>query len=597
MHPYNPPLKDIYFAIEDVIEFQQIQQLSAFEDMTIDLIHQILDECGKISSEVIAPLNKVGDAQGCILTDEEVHTPKGWKEAYKQFYEGGWNCLPFPPEFEGQGLPWVISIASQEMITSANMAFSLCPLLNQAAIELLCFHGSEEQQQRYLSKLMSGEWTGTMNLTEPQAGTDLAAVKMKATPEGDHYRLTGQKIYITYGDHDLTENIIHMVLARTPGAPDGIRGISLFLVPKILVDENGEMTEENDLHCISLEHKLGIHGSPTAVMSYGDKGGAIGYLVGEENQGIKYMFTMMNNARLSVGTQGLSISDRAYQQSLDYANERVQGRAASAAKDDLSSVKIIHHPDVKRMLGTMKCKIEAMRYLNLLTASQLDRSHHCSDDAEKLKANGMVGVLIPVVKAWCTDQGCEITNDAIQVHGGMGYIEETGIAQHYRDAKIATIYEGTNGVQANDLVLRKVGKDGGRNMANLLDFCQEILNNGKSHAQFEDMRPALETLEKALGAARDTTDWIVQHFPEKIDEICYASVPYLHLIGSVVGGALMCKAAQKAADHLANNAGDQTFYKSKIANANIFAQHVLVKYLELQERIKYGHLFEQFIAA
>ena len=421
---------------------------------TPDLVDQILDEAGRFAVNELAPLNAIGDRQPARLENGVVRTPDGFKEAYGKFVECGWHGLQLPTEWGGQGLPWTVATAVWEMWNSANLAFCLCPILTQAGVELLLRHGTEAQRARYLPKLVSGEWTGTMCLTEPQAGSDVGALRTRAVPEGDHYRIHGTKIFITYGDHDLTENTIHMVLARTPDAPAGTRGISLFLIPKFLVEDDGALGARNDLRCVSLEHKLGIHGSPTCVMSFGDQEGAIGWLVGQEQGGMQAMFTMMNNARLSVGLEGLALAERAYQGALAYARERVQGRRRNGGAE--APARIIEHPDVRRMLVTMKVQIEAMRALAYSAAAALDRSLREPDPARRAAAEGRLALLIPLVKAWCTDQGFEIASSALQVHGGMGYIEETGIAQHLRDARIAMIYEGTNGIQALDLVGRKL---------------------------------------------------------------------------------------------------------------------------------------------
>ena len=432
---YTAPVADLQFVLEELAGISEIASLPGYGDVTPDLVRSVLDEAAKVASGVIAPLNRVGDRQGSRLDNGVVRTPDGFREAYAKFTAGGWNAVAFDPAHGGQGLPWALALAVQEMVTSACMSFSLCPLLTQGAVELLTAHGSAAQKQRYLSKLVSGEWTGTMNLTEPQAGSDVGALRTRAVRDGDHYRITGQKIFITYGEHDLAENIVHMVLARTPGAPLGVRGVSLFIVPKYRVRPDGTPGERNDLRCVSLEDKLGIHGSPTAVMAYGDNEGAVGELVGEENRGIEYMFTMMNNARLSVGVEGLAIGERAYQQARDYAKGRVQGRAGDGP--DATPVPIIRHPDVRRMLMTMRAQIEAMRALVAFTAGSLDRAKRHPDAAERARHQAVVDLLTPVVKAWCTDTGCAIASTAIQVHGGLGFIEATGVAQHYRDARIA----------------------------------------------------------------------------------------------------------------------------------------------------------------
>jgi alkylation response protein AidB-like acyl-CoA dehydrogenase len=444
MIDYAAPLDDIGFAMTKLAGFDDVAALPGAEDVSLDLVSSIFDEAARFAGGVLSPLNRVGDVQGSHLENGVVRTPEGWAEAYRGFVDGGWNAVPFDPDFGGQGLPWLVSTALQEMWTSANMAFSLCPMLTQGAVEAISHHGSEAQKALFLPKLISGEWTGTMNLTEPQAGSDVGAVRTKAVKSGDHYLITGQKIYITYGDHEMTKNIVHLVLARTPDAPPGVKGISLFIVPKYLLGPDGEIEGRNDLRCASLEHKLGIHASPTAVMAYGDNGGAIGYLVGEENKGLQYMFTMMNNARLAVGLQGVAIAERATQQAVSYARERVQSR--DVAGGDAAPVTIIHHPDVRRMLLTMRALTEASRALAYLAAASLDIAKRHPDIEARKARQAMVDLLIPVVKGWSTEVGSEVAAIGVQVHGGMGYIEETGAAQFMRDAKIAEIYEGTNGI-------------------------------------------------------------------------------------------------------------------------------------------------------
>jgi alkylation response protein AidB-like acyl-CoA dehydrogenase len=442
---YTPPISNMTFLLLHVVGFPDLPQA---EELDADTIDAILGEAGKLAAEVLAPLNKSGDAQGNQLKDGAVTTAPGFKDAYTQYREGGWNAVPFEEEYGGQGLPWSLAFPIQEMWQAANMSFGLCPLLNQGAVEAILAHGSDAQKEYYLPKLISGEWTGTMNLTEPQAGSDLAAVKTKAVPEEDGtYRITGQKIYITYGEHDFTDNIIHLVLARLPDAPEGVKGISLFIVPKFLEDGS-----RNDLECTGLEHKLGIHASPTCTMQFGDQGGATGYLVGEANEGLKYMFTMMNNARLSVGLQGVAIADRATQQAYAYASERVQGKDMASGE----TCTIDQHPDVQRMLFTMRALTMAGRAMAYDAAVHLDKAR-TGDKA----AQGFVDFITPVVKSWCTDRACEVASLGIQVHGGMGFIEETGAAQYLRDARILPIYEGTNGIQANDFLFRKIVRDQG----------------------------------------------------------------------------------------------------------------------------------------
>ncbi|HVB47535.1 MAG TPA: acyl-CoA dehydrogenase family protein, partial [Burkholderiales bacterium] len=464
MSSYVAPLKDMRFVLNELAGLAQVAQLPGFGEATPDTVDAILDEAGKFASGVLDPLNATGDQEGSQWRAGAVSTPKGFKEAYRQFVEGGWNALPLDPEWGGQGLPKLVSTPVSEIVTSANMAFSLCPLLTQGAIEALLLAASEPLKKTFLPKMVEGTWTGTMNLTEPQAGSDLAQVRTKAVPEGDHYRISGQKIFITYGEHDLTENIVHLVLARTPDAPEGVKGISLFVVPKFLVNPDGTLGARNAAHCASIEHKLGIHASPTCVMSYGDEGGAVGYLVGQPNAGMRYMFTMMNNARLSVGVQGLGVAEPAYQAALAYARTRRQGRAVGApapASGHTESSLIIEHPDVRRMLLTMKAYTEAMRCLLYLNGASIDLARHHPEAGVRQASQELVDLLTPVSKAWCTDLGVELTSIAVQVHGGMGYVEETGVAQYLRDSRIAPIYEGTNGIQAIDLVTRKLPMRGG----------------------------------------------------------------------------------------------------------------------------------------
>src|ERR1700761_3083326 len=466
MSIYLAPLRDMRFVMTELAGLGELSSLPGFEDVSPELAEAVLDEAAKLATEVLAPLNRSGDEQGAQLSKEGVVAADGFAKAYRQFAEGGWSGLSGDPEFGGQGLPELLHAATVEMWNSSNMAFALCPLLTAGATEALRQHGSEELKGHYLPKLISGEWTGTMNLTEPQAGSDLAAVRTKAVPEGDHYRLHGQKIFITWGDHDMTDNVIHLVLARTPDAPEGVRGISLFLVPKFLPNADGSPGQRNDVHCVSLEHKLGIHASPTCVMSFGDKDGAIGYLIGHENKGLAHMFTMMNEARQKVGIQGLAIAERAYQQAREYAKERVQGRPASSKSG--GAVAIVHHPDVQRMLLTMKSQIEAMRAFAYVMAADMDRAHRDPDAGERAGRQARVDLLIPVLKAWCTELGVEIASMGVEVHGGRGYVEETGACQFLRDARIAPIYEGTTGIQAADLAGRKLASDGGAAMAALI---------------------------------------------------------------------------------------------------------------------------------
>jgi len=574
MAEYVPPLRDIRFVLEQLVDLDGLSKLEAFGHADAGTVLGVVEESGRFMAEVIAPLNPVGDAAGSTLGGEgTVTTPPGFKEAYRQYVEAGWGAVPFPPEFGGGGFPWLVTVVMQEMMTSASMAFSLCPLLTQGAIDMLEQHGSPAQQATYLDKMVTGEWAGTMNLTEPQAGSDLGAVRARAVPAGDGtWRITGQKTFITFGEHDLAGNIIHLVLARVPGAPPGTRGISCFIVPKYLVNADGSPGARNDLRCVSIEHKLGIHASPTCVMSYGDDGGAIGYLIGEANQGMRYMFTMMNTARLSVGIQGLAIAERAYQDALRYAQERRQGRAVGAPRGEPSP--IVEHPDVRRMLLTMKAQIEAMRALLYTNAVSIDLARHHPDQAEREARRELVELLTPVSKAWCTDLGVELASIGLQVHGGMGYVEETGVAQYLRDSRIAPIYEGTNGIQAIDLVLRKVPMRGGGAVAGLLAQMEAL------SPELAAAGPALAGIGPALaggvGALREATDWIISRGPAGPGDALAGATPYLRLSGLVIGGWLLARSALAASRLVHDATGpDAAFLQDKIGIARFYAGQLL----------------------
>jgi alkylation response protein AidB-like acyl-CoA dehydrogenase len=571
MVEYVAPLADMRFAMTRLAGFDDVAALPGAEDVSLDLVDSIFEEAARFAGGVLSPLNRVGDRQGSRLENGIVRTPEGWAEAYRGFVDGGWNAVPFDPDFGGQGLPWLVATALQEMWTSASMAFSLCPMLTQGAVEAISHHGSDAQKARYLPKLISGDWTGTMNLTEPQAGSDVGAVRTRAVRDGDHYRITGQKIYITYGDHEMTENIVHLVLARTPDAPAGVKGISLFIVPKYLLGPDGEIKGRNDLRCASLEHKMGIHASPTAVMAYGDGGGALGELIGEENKGLQYMFTMMNNARLAVGLQGVAIAERATQHAVAYARERVQSR--DVAGTDATPVTIIHHPDVRRMLLTMRSLTEASRALAYLAAASLDIAKRHPDIEVRKARQAMVDLLIPVVKGWSTEVGSEVAAIGVQVHGGMGYIEETGAAQFMRDAKIAEIYEGTNGIQANDLIGRKLTRDGGATAKAFI-------------ARMRDIDPALEaagpelaglrtSLTQGIAALDAATDWILERQKGDPRAAAAGAVPFMRLWGTVAGGWLLAQGAVAASGELRSGAGDESFLKAKIVTARFYGEHIL----------------------
>jgi acyl-CoA dehydrogenase len=581
MSEYKAPLRDMHFVLHELAGLAEIARLPGCEEINAELVDQILEEGAKFATGVLSPLNRPADEEGSHWDKGKVTTPKGFKEAYKQFIEGGWNALQAPAEHGGQGLPKIVSTPIVEMWKSANLSFSLVTMLTAGAAEALILRGSEVQKKQYLPRMIEGTWTGTMNLTEPQAGTDLALVRTKAVREGDHYRVSGQKIFITYGEHDLTENIVHLVLARVEGAPEGVRGISMFIVPKFLVREDGSIGERNSVQCASIEHKLGIHASPTAVLVYDN---AIGYLVGEENRGLEYMFIMMNLARFAVGMEGLSISERAYQQALAYARERVQSRDVAGGG---KSVTIIHHPDVRRMLMSMKSQIEAMRALAYVVAAAVDKSLRHSDKAERARNQAFVDLMIPIVKGWFTETGIEIASTGIQVHGGMGFIEETGAAQHLRDARITTIYEGTTGIQANDLIGRKIAREGGATAKEVIAAIRAVeMELGK--AAGEDMAATREALSAALTAAEECVAWMVITYGNDIKAAHAGAVPFLKLMGIVCGGWQLARSALIAQQRLSENKGDKSFYEAKIKTARFYADHVLTQAPALRNTVVHG---------
>ena len=572
---YAAPVADMRFVLEEVAELDELARLPGYEAASPDLVEAILGEAAKLAETELAPLNQPADRAGSVLENGVVRTPAGFREAYTRYVEGGWNGLAFDPEYGGQGLPLALAIPVAEMWNSACMSFALCPLLTVGAVELLQAHGSEQQKRLYLEKLVSGEWTGTMNLTEPQAGSDLGALRTRAVPAddprwGDYYRITGQKIFITYGDHDLAPNIVHMVLARTPEAPPGSRGISLFLVPKFLPDDEGAAGSRNDVRTLSLEHKLGIHASPTCVLAYGEDQGAIGWRIGEENRGLEYMFTMMNAARLNVGLQGVAIAERAYQQARDFARVRVQGRPVGVAPS-AETPPIIYHPDVRRMLLWMRAATEAMRALSYYAAAMIDRSRRHPEAAARRAAQLRADLLIPVVKAWCTDLGVAVASTGIQVHGGMGYVEETGAAQHLRDARIAPIYEGTNGIQANDLVGRKITRDGGEAATMLLAEMRATLEP-LGRARSTELVAIVRPLQEGLAAFETATSFLVDAEPALA---AAGSVPYLQLLGTVCAGWLIARLALAAERRSAESDGDAAFSSAKRATARFYAEHFL----------------------
>lgn len=559
---YTAPIRDLLFACTELADLDGVSELPGCEEATPDLVAAILEEAGKFGSAVLAPINFSGDQQGVQLVDGQAITADGWKQAYQQFIESGWNGLPFSTEYGGQSLPWLVSTAVNEIWHAANMSFALCPLLTQGAIEAILEHGSDELKAIYLGKLVSGEWTGTMNLTESQAGSDLAAVRTRAVPQGDHYLISGQKIFITYGDHDMTENIIHLVLARTPDAPEGVKGISLFIVPKYLKDDSGDWSIRNDVETLSLEHKLGIHASPTAMLGYGNNGGAKGYLVGTENEGLMYMFTMMNVARHAVGVQGYALAERAYQQAVAFANDRTQGKAIDDPAGD--RVSIIQHPDVQRLLWTQKCRNESLRALGLLTASWMDKAEKSADEEQRKFGQDMVEVLIPIVKAYSTELGLENVSLALQIHGGMGFIEQTGAAQHYRDQRITPIYEGTTGIQALDLVGRKLARDGGEMTTRVIEYIRKDVStlNLLSDRMSGELNRGLDVLKEIAAE-------LASHAHAEINEVAAVAEPYLRLWGVVVCGWQSARAAHRSQVILA--AGPMVdFYCTKIKTAEYY---------------------------
>ncbi|CAG9174070.1 acyl-CoA dehydrogenase [Cupriavidus respiraculi] len=580
---YRAPLKEMLFVMNELAGLDAVSRLPGFEDATPDTAQAVLEEAARFNEEVVAPLNRAGDIEPSAWHDGEVRTTAGFRDAFRQFGEGGWQGVLHPQEFGGQGLPKLIATACNEMLNSANLSFALCPLLTDGAIEALLTAGTETQRATFLPKLISGEWTGTMNLTEPQAGSDLAAVRTRAEPQGDGtYKLSGTKIFITYGEHDMADNIVHLVLARTPNAPEGVKGISLFIVPKFLVNDDGSLGARNDVHCVSIEHKLGIKASPTAVLQFGDHGGAIGTLVGEENRGLEYMFIMMNAARFSVGMQGIAVSERAYQQAVAFARERVQSRPVDGSARQ--AVTIIHHPDVKRMLMTMRALTEGGRAVAYVAAAESDTAHQHPDEAVRKESQAVYEFLVPIVKGWSTELSIDVTSLGVQVHGGMGFIEETGAAQHYRDARILPIYEGTTAIQANDLVGRKTVRDGGAVARALCARIAETEARLGDHggAAFGAMR---RQLAKAREALVEAIDFIVANGKSDPNAAYAGSVPYLKLCGIVFSGWQMGR-AMLAAD--AGMADDPAFCAAKIATGHFFAEHILSQAGGLRDAIVAG---------
>lgn len=585
MTAYVPRLEDHNFTLNHVADLEQISKLNGYQHADPDTVTTILDEAARFFSEVMAPLNRPGDEAGSKLgTDGQVVTPEGFKEAYQKFVEAGWSAAHMPAEWGGGGLPYAVGVVIEEMFKSANLAFSLCPLLTHGAVEAVKQHASDELKETYLEKLVTGEWAGTMNLTEPGAGSDVGALTTKAVKQDDgSYRIFGTKIFITWGDQDLTDNIIHLVLARTPDAPPGTRGISMFLVPKYVLDDGGEPGERNDYKIVSIEHKLGIHASPTCVISFGDGGeGATGYLVGEEMQGMRNMFTMMNAARIGVGMEGLAISEAAYQRALSYATERIQGRPIGG--DTTDSVAIVEHPDVRRMLLTMRAYTEAMRCLLYITAEIADFATHADDESVRASSMDRLSLLTPIVKAWSTDIGVEMASMGVQVHGGMGYVEETGAAQYLRDSRIAPIYEGTNGIQAIDLVLRKLPAENGAVVSALITEMTEVLTKMND---YDDLGPFRDELTTAIQGLADTSTWIGERLRERdLDSALAAATPYLRQFGTVIGGWLMARAAVAAKAEPAEH--HEEFLKNKVLTARFYGEHLLPTANGLISTVKAG---------
>lgn len=582
---YRAPLKELRFVLHELIRDEQLAGLETLEDYSPDFADSVLDEAAKFAEDVLDPINAIGDREGAQWTADGVRMPQAFKDAYASYVAAGWTQLRGSAEYGGQGAPIVLGTAVEEMWASANLAFKLCPMLTQGAIEAIERCGSADQRQRYLPKMVAGEWAGTMNLTEPQAGTDLASIRTRAVPDGDkRYRLFGQKIFITYGDHDYTSNIVHMVLARIEGAPSGTRGISLFIVPKYAVNADGSVGAGNDVRCVSIEHKLGIHASPTCVMAYGDKVGAVGELVGEPNHGLEYMFIMMNAARLSVGLEGYALAERAYQRALEWARTRIQGRPRSAQDSiDGKPLPIAYHPDVKRMLLTMRASTDAARAIASYTALQMDLARRHGDAQQRVLCLARGELLIPIVKAWSTELGVTLTSLGIQVHGGMGFIEETGAAQHLRDARIATIYEGTTGVQAADLIGRKLARDDAATMRQLIAEMRESV--ATMTAGDAALAESVATTNEAIGLLEDATAAIMRAYKQAPQHALALSVPYLTLCGVVIGGWFMVRAHAIA---IAKHAQDPEFYASKRQAARFYAQFVLADAWSLHRVMESG---------
>jgi len=582
---YVAPVKDMLFNIRHLAQIDRIAQMPGFEDAGFETAQVVLEEAAKFNEGVLSPLNWEGDKYPSSFHDGKVTTTPGFKDAFKQFAEGGWQGLQHPADFGGQGLPKTIGAACIEMVNSANMSFALCPLLSDGAIEALLTAGSDDLKATYLENLVSGKWTGTMNLTEPQAGSDLAMVRSRAEPQPDGtYKIVGTKIFITYGEHDMAENIVHLVLARVVGAPEGVKGISLFVCPKFMVNKDGSLGARNDVHCVSIEHKMGIKASPTAVLQYGDHGGAVGYLVGQENRGLEYMFIMMNAARYAVGMQGIAIAERAYQKAAQFARDRVQSRPVDGSMS--VSAPIIHHPDVRRMLMTMRAYTEGCRAMSSVAAAAYDAAHHHADADVRKQNAAFYEYMVPLVKGYSTEMSLEVTSLGVQVHGGMGFIEETGAAQYYRDAKILTIYEGTTAIQANDLVGRKTARDGGQTpkaIAVQIEATEaELLKNGSA-----DALAVAKRLKAARVAFVDVVNFVAGNTKASPNAVFAGSVPYLMLAGNLMAGWQLARALLVAQDELKADV-DAGFMKAKIITARFYADHLLSKAPGIRDSIVDG---------
>jgi alkylation response protein AidB-like acyl-CoA dehydrogenase len=573
MSGYSAPTTDMLFVLEHIANLSQLATRKGYELADLDTVEGVLDEAARFMEEQLAPLNRKGDEEGVVMENGQIFHPEGFADAYLRFVDAGWNGISMDESHGGGGMPWCVGLAVQEMMTASNMAFSLCPLLTQGAIDAISHHADETLQEIYLPKMVSGEWSGTMNLTEPHAGSDVGALTTKAVPGDDGaWLISGTKIFITYGEHELTENIIHLVLARTPQAPPGTKGISLFVVPKFLVNDDGSLGDRNDLRAVSSEHKVGIHASPTCVMSYGDQGGAIGWLVGEENTGMRAMFTMMNNARLSVGLQGLSLTDRSYQQAGQYSVDRKQGKAIGAELDAGESSPIADHVDVRRMLMTMRANTEAMRCVMYANAAAIDFANSSRNESEREHWDAIAALLTPISKGWGTDLGVEMTSLGVQIHGGMGYVEETGAAQHWRDVRIAPIYEGTNGIQAADLVFRKLPLGGGAVIENFLSEMSTLASQLTGNNRLGSLG---EALADGVTQMREAALWLGGRLGTQHNDAAAGAAPFLRLAGVVVGGYYLARSAQVAQQLLDAGDGDADFLNDKIATSLFYGEQIL----------------------